>query len=407
MHVDLLTLYFLAIGTLLVSAGMTYWECRAHPKRRKELRILSLAYVTLAVGCVVALTRSKFPGASGAALTNLVFVSGYLLILHCAALMNGRRYALLSWGILALLAVTWTVAGVPGQTVMWLYVSAVPIAVASALTAREMLRADSIKPVQSRHIIVAVTVIHAVLYIFRACILPWLEAPLGLGFLSVVGKITMYEGVLYSVILPMAMVRLVREESHGQLLLDSQTDYLTSLGNRRWFFEEGERIVASHLSHSAPDRPMALMVFDLDHFKAINDQFGHETGDEVLRLFAETAQTAAPSGSVLARIGGEEFAALFPGHDAFTAREIGESIACRFAENVAVALRGRGIEATVSIGLAQFGDELRSLSELLAAADRALYSAKSLGRNRVEIAQPLQALRLSDDEIAPRSTSFS
>lgn len=406
MHVDLLTLYFLAIGTLLVSAGMTYWERRAHPKRSKELRTLSLAYVTLALGCVVALTRTKFPGSSGAALTNLVFVSGYLLILHCAALMNGRQYALLSWGTLALLALTWSVAGVPGEEVMWRYVSAFPIAVASGLTAREMLRADGIKLMQSRNIVVVVTVIHALVYIFRACILPWLEVPLGLSFLAIVGKITMYEGVLYSVILPMAMVRLVREESHGQLLLDSQTDYLTGLGNRRWFFEEGERITNAHLLASGHHRPMSLMVFDLDHFKTINDQFGHKTGDEVLRLFAETTQAAVPPGALLARIGGEEFAALFPDHDTFKGKEVGESIACRFAESVATRLDGQCIEATVSIGLAQFGDELRTLSDLLAAADRALYSAKSLGRNRLEVAQPLQALRLPEDDLH-RSTSFS
>ncbi|WP_347558915.1 GGDEF domain-containing protein [Robbsia sp. KACC 23696] len=406
MHVDLLTLYFLAIGTLLASAGMTYWEHRAHPKRSKELRVFSAAYVTLALGCGAVLLRGHFPGASGSAVSNLIILGGYLLVLHGAAIWNGRRYALFSFGILALSAVTWAVAGSAGQAVMWRFVTAFPIAMVSGLTARELFRSDAAKAVQSRHVAVAVTGVHALLYLFRACILPWLVAPMGDGFLSIASKITMYEGVLYSVLLPMAVLRLVREESHGELLRDSQTDYLTRLGNRRWFFEAGERLVLTHLSSEARNRPMSLMVFDLDHFKAINDQFGHKTGDEVLRAFADTALAMVPSGAILARIGGEEFAALFPGYDTFKGKELGESIASRFAETMSSRLADRRIEATVSIGLAQFGDELLSLADLLAAADRALYSAKSLGRNRLEVAQSLQALRLPEDELS-NTSSFS
>jgi hypothetical protein len=76
MHVDLITLYFLAIGTLLASAGMTLWEHRAHPERGKELRILAAAHATLAIGCAVAPLRHDLPGAMGSALSNLVMVTG-------------------------------------------------------------------------------------------------------------------------------------------------------------------------------------------------------------------------------------------------------------------------------------------------------------------------------------------
>ncbi len=403
MHVDLLTLYLLAIGTLLASAGMTYWEHLTHPKRSKELRVLAGAYTTLAIGCAAAVLRrvlSGEAGVAGAAISNLLIVGGYLLILHGVALMHGRQYRVVSLGMLALLALTWAVAGVQGQAVMWAYVSAFPIAVASGLTAREFLRDDGTKLAPSRYIVVVVTAIHALFYIFRACILPWLAVPFGVHFLSIAGKVTMYEGVLYSVVLPMAMLRLVREESHSQLLQDSQTDYLTRLGNRRWFFEEGERIIREHTAKGQADRPTALLVFDLDHFKGINDQFGHKTGDEVLRAFAETVQEVAPSRTVLARIGGEEFAMLLPGYETFRAREVGESVARRFAESVSAQMHALGLAATVSIGLAQFGEDVPTLSDLLAAADRALYSAKSLGRNRLEVAQSLQVLRHSDDELS-------
>jgi diguanylate cyclase (GGDEF)-like protein len=202
---------------------------------------------------------------------------------------------------------------------------------------------------------------------------------------ALVSKITVYEGVLYSVVLPMALLMMIREETHGQLLRASQTDYLTGLGNRRWFFEEGERLIGNDAAH----RPVSLLAFDLDHFKAINDRYGHKTGDEVLKAFAEIARSAVGPGAVLARIGGEEFAALLPGHDRQRAKAVGEAIARLFAQTLFVQtitqrVNGAGLQATVSIGLAQYGREASTLADLLAAADAALYSAKSLGGNRLE-----------------------
>src|SRR5215475_10818584 len=114
MHVDLITLYLLAIGTLLASSVMTLWECRVHPKRGKELRILAAAYATLAVGCAVASWRRELPGVLGSALSNLIIVSGYLLILHGVAVLNGRKHVRTSAAVLVLLALAWAISGVRG-----------------------------------------------------------------------------------------------------------------------------------------------------------------------------------------------------------------------------------------------------------------------------------------------------
>jgi diguanylate cyclase (GGDEF)-like protein len=381
MHVDLITLYLLAIGTLLASAGMTLWECRIHPKRSKELRILAAGYGVLALGCAAATLRHALPGVLGSALSNLVIVTGYLLVLRGVAVINGRRYSKLSIGVLVVLALTWAAAGVQREGVMWAYVSAIPIAVACGVTAFELLRSDGMKRLQSRHIAAAVSGGHAIFYAFRAFVLPWLASVGGVEWLTVVGKITMYEGVLYSVVLPMTLLRLVREETHGQLLQDSQTDYLTGLGNRRWFFEEGGRVIRDR----APARRVSLLAFDLDRFKSINDRYGHETGDAVLKAFADVARNALGREAILARIGGEEFAALLPGLDTVAARAVGEAIARRFAESAAHGADGTRIRATVSIGLAQLGSETSTLNDLLSSADQALYRAKSLGGNRVEV----------------------
>ncbi|MFM0033486.1 GGDEF domain-containing protein [Paraburkholderia strydomiana] len=401
MHVDLITLYLLAIGTLLASSGMTLWESRTHPKRSKELKILAAGYATLAIGCVAALFRRGLPGSTGSALSNLVIVSGYLLILHGVALLNRRQYRTGSIVMLGMLALAWAVAGTRWQGIMWDYVSSIPIVVACGMTSLELLRNDSMKSLQSRYIAVVVSGVHALFYAFRAFILPWLAMTYGRDIPTVVGKITMYEGVLYSVILPMTLLTLVREEAHGQLLRESQTDYLTGLGNRRWFFEQGARV----LRDSDASRPVSLLAFDLDHFKTINDRYGHETGDQVLKSFGEVARGALGPDAILSRIGGEEFAALLPGHDGLRARETGEALLRRFAETVSYRTDGAGIQATVSIGLAHSESEATTLADLLAAADQALYSAKSLGGNRLELARSASGGQSPDQSVGRRDRS--
>jgi diguanylate cyclase (GGDEF)-like protein len=384
MHVDLLTLYFLVVGTLFASSGMTLWEHRTHPRRSKELKILAAGYATLAIGCAAVLVRHELPGATGSALSNLVIVTGYLLVLQGVASLSGRQYRNSSTAMLILLALTWAVAGARWEDSVWYYASAIPIALASGVTSFELLRCDGMKSMQSRNIAVLVTGIHTLLYAARACILPLLAARYGLDVVSVASNITMYEGVLYSVVLPMTLLRLIREETHGELLRDSQTDYLTRLGNRRWFFEEGARVIRD----ADPRRPISLLAFDLDLFKTINDRYGHKTGDEVLKAFGEIARSVVGPDAILARIGGEEFAALLPHHNSLRAKEVGEIVAKRFAETIPHRIDGVAIQATVSIGLAQLGTEAPTLADLLAAADAALYNAKSLGGNRLVLAQP-------------------
>lgn len=401
MHVDLITLYFLAIGTLLASAGMTLWERRAHPKRSKELRILAAGYATLAIGCAAAPFRHDLPGATGSVLSNLIIVTGYLVVLHGVASLSGRQYRAASIGILLVLALTWAVGGGRWQEALWAYVSAIPIAVVCGMTSRELLRSDRLKSLRSRHIVVMVSGAHALLYAARAFILPWLAALFGQDVLSVAGKITIYEGVLYSVVLPMTLLMLIREEAHRQLLQESQTDYLTGLGNRRWFFEEGTRVIHD----GGVSQPVSLLALDLDHFKAINDRYGHETGDKVLKAFAEIARSVVGPEAMLARIGGEEFAALLPGHDSVRAKEVGELVVRRFAETISHRVNGVEIRATVSIGLAQSKSETPTLADLLAAADQALYSAKSLGGNRLELARTSANSPAANDAVANRRES--
>lgn len=160
----------------------------------------------------------------------------------------------------------------------------------------------------------------------------------------------------------------------------SHTDQLTGLANRRAFFEQGARILKER---SGAD-PVSLLAFDLDHFKAINDRYGHLVGDEVLKLFADAARETAGRDAILVRLGGEEFAALLPGCDVDQACSRGSAIASQFA----AAADRLGIKATVSVGLAPPEFNRCDLTGMLSSADGALYRAKVLGRNRIEIAGP-------------------
>lgn len=387
MYVDLLTLYLITIGTLLASAALTFWEHRTHPNRSRSLRILSLGFATLAVGCSTVLFRADLPGVFGAALSNLVFLGGYLLILNSVASLSGRHYRIRSVGLLVVMALIWAVAGARYQDLVWKYVSAFPIALVSGLTAWELWRCDSLKVFKTRHIAVAAAGIHALIYLGRAFILPWWVAAHGPSVQLLASNITMYEGVLYSVILPMTLIKLIREETLSRLVLESQTDYLTRLGNRRWFFEQGARVIDS----AAGRGRVAVLAFDLDQFKSINDRHGHQAGDQVLKAFARIVRDVMGPKAILARIGGEEFAALLVGQDAGRAQALGESAARRFAETIAHPVDGIGIRATVSIGLAQFDGDAPPLADALARADQALYQAKALGGNRLEPAMVLES----------------
>jgi diguanylate cyclase (GGDEF)-like protein len=160
----------------------------------------------------------------------------------------------------------------------------------------------------------------------------------------------------------------------------SVTDPLTGAANRRSFFERGERLL---MRARFAREPTALILFDLDRFKSINDRYGHPTGDEVLTSFCRLATLHLRPNDLFGRIGGEEFASLLP--------DTGEDEAIWLAERVRSAFEAsshpieqHAIRSTVSVGVAISDEEYSDLSALLAAADRALYRAKALGRNRVE-----------------------
>ena len=381
---DLATLWYLTLGTLLVAAAMTLWERAAHPLRARELGLWAAAYSVFALGCVIAMNRGLLPGVTGSALTNVLMVLGYALVLQGTLALDGKALppALVA-ACLALLGAAWLVAGADLGGVFWNHVGALPIAVISALAAFALFRSRTARGLRSRPIAIFVFAGHSLTYAFRSFVVPIIVSVYGENVLPLVAKLTMYEAVLFTVAMPMSLIALVREEDRARLLASARTDFLTGLCNRQGFFELGPE----RLRQKSEGGSHVLLAFDLDHFKTINDTYGHETGDDVLKLFAAITGEATGPDAMCARLGGEEFAILLPGMGAEEARKIGEDIARRFAE-AAARSDGLAIAATVSVGLAEACASEIDLAELLAAADRALYKAKLLGRNRIEVAEP-------------------
>jgi diguanylate cyclase (GGDEF)-like protein len=156
------------------------------------------------------------------------------------------------------------------------------------------------------------------------------------------------------------------------------TDPMTGLFNRRGFIEAARQLMARQARRR---EPVSVLMFDLDHFKSINDSYGHAVGDEALRVFARTVSNNLRANDVVARFGGEEFVAMLPGpvEDAVVAAD---RVRLAF-EKAGGELAARRLGATVSVGAASADADV-DIEELIGDADAALYRAKLNGRNRVE-----------------------
>ncbi len=156
-------------------------------------------------------------------------------------------------------------------------------------------------------------------------------------------------------------------------------DGLTDLFNRRKFQEELDREYARSRRYG---RPLSLIIFDVDHFKNINDTCGHLAGDSVLKGLARTVKALTRQEEIVARVGGEEFAVLCPETHATGARRLAEKLRAAFEAEL-FDYHGGSLAVTCSFGVGAVDEVMSTSADLYAAADRALYRSKNEGRNRV------------------------
>jgi diguanylate cyclase (GGDEF)-like protein len=296
------------------------------------------------------------------------------MIWSAARLFHGRP---VRWGAMCLGAVIWLAACMapaflqsPAARVM---VSSIIVATYTFMIAAELWR-ERRKSLIRRWPAVFVPMLHGAIFLF-----PVAMASLGVRSLAT-GWIAVFaiEVVLYVVGAAFIVLVLAKDRTVHRYKAAAESDPLTGLLNRRGFFEAAGALMTGKKTGQAP---VSVLMFDLDHFKSINDRFGHKTGDAMLDLFAKVVRKTMRAHDVIGRFGGEEFVAILSGTLA-DASIAAERVRSAF-EAAALAPEGAKIPVTVSIGVA-CGMPTVSIDALIVRADAALYRAKANGRNRIE-----------------------
>jgi diguanylate cyclase (GGDEF)-like protein len=304
------------------------------------------------------------------------------MVWNAARVFHGRKPNLpgLVFGAIAWVGVSVVLPSL--DSAMRLTIGAAIVAIYAALTASE-LWTERRRGMQKRWPTVVVPVMHGAV-LMLPILLGVLLRPHDETFTSSVW-VTAFsiELVLYAIGTVFVIFMLVSDRAVTVHKTAASIDPLSGMFNRRGFAEACARVIERE---AGAGRPVTVMIFDIDHFKGINDRFGHPAGDEILKLFSTVVVNSLRISDLSGRIGGEEFAALLP---------------CPLEEGVLVAERVREafeasgivceegpVDTTVSIGVAG-GPAGTELEVLLAAADTALYQAKRSGRNRVEASEEL------------------
>jgi diguanylate cyclase (GGDEF)-like protein len=380
MSLDTSTLYLVAtmvaatLGAMLLFFGTQ--------ENFPALRWWGTAYLLGAVSVALSTLASNMLGTMLSLALNAVGFAACGMVWNAARVFHGRKPNLPG---LLLGAMVWVAAVMtlkPEASAMRFMIGAAIVATYAALTAAQ-LWSERRKTLQSRWPAIVVPVLHGFV-LMLPILLGGLLRPHDDAFASSIW-VTVFsiELVLYAVATVFVIFMLVSERVVTAHKTAASTDPLTGMFNRRGFAEATSRVIEREANAG---RPVTVLIFDLDHFKSINDRFGHSAGDEILKLFATVVLSTLRITDLSGRVGGEEFAALLPcplEEGVIAAERVREA----FADSGIVVEDGP-VDTTVSIGVAG-GPAGTELEVLLAAADSALYQAKRNGRNRVETAEEL------------------
>jgi diguanylate cyclase (GGDEF)-like protein len=301
---------------------------------------------------------------------------------NASRVFHGRKPNLpgLVLGAIAWIAAVTTIA--PEASAMRITIGAGIVAIYTALTAAE-LWSERRRTLQKRWPAIVVPGLHGFVLMLPILLGDLLHRHEEIFSGSIWVTVFAIELVLYAVGTVFVIFMLVSERTVTVHRTAASMDPLTGMFNRRGFVEATSRVIEREANAG---RPVTVLIFDIDHFKSINDRFGHPAGDEILKLFATVVVNTLRISDLSGRIGGEEFAALLP-----CSLEEGVIAAERVREAFAasgIAVEEGPVDTSVSIGVAG-GPAGTELEVLLAAADTALYQAKRGGRNRVEAAEEL------------------
>jgi diguanylate cyclase (GGDEF)-like protein len=378
MSLDISTLYLVAalVGAMLGGMLLFFGQQQKIP----ALNWWGAAYILGAISIGVWTLASPLLDDTVALTLNAVGFIACGMVWSAARVFHGRKP---NWLGLPLGAVVWLIVIMcpPDETsTMRLTIGASIVAAYAVLTANE-LWSERRKTMQRRWAALLVPVLHGFVLMFPLLVGHALRASGSSFGGSIWVPIFAFELVLYAVGTVFVIFMLVSDRAVKVHKAAASIDPLTGMFNRRGFAEATARVIEREANAG---RPVTVLIFDIDHFKSINDRFGHPAGDEILKLFAIVVTNALRMTDLSGRIGGEEFAALLP-CSIEEAIHAAERVREAFAAS-GIAVDDAPVDTTVSIGIAG-GPPGTELEVLLAAADAALYQAKRGGRNRVEVAQ--------------------
>ncbi|WP_448211263.1 tetratricopeptide repeat-containing diguanylate cyclase [Colwellia sp. MEBiC06753] len=190
--------------------------------------------------------------------------------------------------------------------------------------------------------------------------------------------------VAFLVIVLVCVIVYLQYRSNQKIFAMSITDPLSGMFNRRYIFEYLDRLIASNQTRQGD---ISVLLFDIDDFKQVNDNYGHPFGDEVICRIADISQETLRVGDIIGRIGGEEFFAILPRTDDEQAQAIAERLKNNIAQSLFTTEQGQQINITVSIGISALGQAASDRTALYVNADKALYQAKQQGKNQVVVYQ--------------------
>ena len=319
----------------------------------------------------------------GIGLGNVALIAAFACNWQAARVFDHRPA--LWWPLLAAPALWFAACLIPTfiETVAYRVVfSSLIVSTLIVLSAVEFWRSRD-EPLPSRWPVIVLYSTFALFFALRIPLVGVLPFPFGAlpmqpGSVGAFNLIMVFHTLLISVLI----VAMSKERLELDQRTKAQTDPLTGALNRRAFMSRGIRLLRRH-SHEK--QPLSLLFLDLDHFKSLNDRFGHSGGDDVLVKFVAVVHNNIRPTDFLFRIGGEEFCCLLPHTGMMPAQRVAERIRQQF-EATSVDVTGTPVKTTVSLGIASTETFGYDLEMLMRRADRAVYAAKQQGRNRVVVA---------------------
>lgn len=394
MAIDSRTMLMLTLGIAAVVAIYLALEWRA--VRDRALLHWSAGFAAIVIGCAMSPLRLGGAFLIGVWGANGILVIAHLLFLEGAAHFSGHRPQRAWWAILLLWLPLLVLPDGPARGQIFGIVNALLVALPALYAAALLIFPASGARGAETSRLGYVFLYHGVFYAVKALLVcaPGAQTSL-VAFQGVLIQVSLFHGILIEVLIALSMTGSVRRRREAQVARLAERDHLTGVYNRRAFDARAGALVAATVRGG---RPGALLLLDVDHFKAVNDGWGHEAGDRLLIGLADLLHATLPADALAARLGGDEFAILLPGCSRAELHVLADAIRTRFAAMTA-GTTDLSARTSISLGAAPF-DPAGDLAALLAAADAALYEAKRGGRNQLRI-RPASPRRVLPARPAP------